>query len=488
MSKKIFSILLMVSLVFTATFSISAETIYTVDEKAVTVTYNGDLVLFPDAEPLIENGRTLVPARAIMERAHLTVSFDAETRVVVAEKDGFKVTMPIDSTSATVTKAGETKTVTLDVPATIIDDRTYVPVRFIAESLGTKVNWNPYYREVVIIDVNEWKQEIAENSEFVAMLLNLPIKQESQVSETAFTSSMLFTVENELVPGSKMSADISVNYTASQVYDGKNTGSNTVLEINLAELMNLFTTEDDKNEASVFAKNYSIDLDLIIDADWNLYIKSDGITALLRDLGQNEMALKIKGRYVTVSLKELLSSFLHLQSDLDELLQNSETVGDLFEYVIFADDMLYSASVEMIDAYVTQYSELYHNSYFEKKEMDDGSTHWIYTLDANDSLSAHRNDTSASGSQMNAKSTMEFITKDNRFLRSESIATMDMTEENVLHPEEKTTMKMEAGSVATAREFNPAIDKPIRIPSNTVKLDDVLGFSLADYITYILIS
>jgi len=204
MSKKLFSLLLMIILATTSCFCAFANEGYVVSEKNITVTYNGDNVIFPDAEPLIQDDRTLVPARAIMERAKLEVSFDSASRIVSAKKDGFSITMPIDGTKAMITENGESRTVELDVPARIIADRTYVPVRFIAESLGTKVNWNPNYREVVIIDTAEWKAEIEEKSEFFAMVLNMPVKQPAQSCDTAGSFTFSSSVLNSLVPQSNL--------------------------------------------------------------------------------------------------------------------------------------------------------------------------------------------------------------------------------------------------------------------------------------------
>ena len=54
------------------------------------------------------------------------------------------------------------KEVKLDVPAKIVKDRTFVPVRFISENFGTKVNWDNENQVVVIGDESKYnKEEIA---------------------------------------------------------------------------------------------------------------------------------------------------------------------------------------------------------------------------------------------------------------------------------------------------------------------------------------
>ncbi len=103
----------------------------------VTVTYNNEKIKF-DQIPVIENGRTLVPLRAIFEKLGATIDWNGETQTVTATKDGTTISLTIGNTNAL--KNGEN--ITLDVPAKIVNGRTLVPVRFIADSFGVNVDWN----------------------------------------------------------------------------------------------------------------------------------------------------------------------------------------------------------------------------------------------------------------------------------------------------------------------------------------------------------
>ena len=102
--------------------------------------------IYSDVEPVIENGRTLVPMRAIFEALEANVSWDAETKTATGEKNGKVIKITQDSTLAIV---GD-KEVTLDVPAKIIDGRFVVPVRFVAESFGIPVDWDSLSKTVII--------------------------------------------------------------------------------------------------------------------------------------------------------------------------------------------------------------------------------------------------------------------------------------------------------------------------------------------------
>ncbi|MBO5370713.1 MAG: copper amine oxidase N-terminal domain-containing protein [Clostridia bacterium] len=99
-----------------------------------------------DVQPIIRNDRTMLPARFVAENLGAEVSWDAEARVVTVKNDEVEIKITIDSAIATVN--GEE--VTLDSPAFIENDRTYTPVRFIAESLGSSVEWDAKTQTVIM--------------------------------------------------------------------------------------------------------------------------------------------------------------------------------------------------------------------------------------------------------------------------------------------------------------------------------------------------
>lgn len=96
---------------------------------------------------IIINGRALVGLRVIFEALGAKVNWDEATQTVTATKGSDTIVVIIGSTQATVN--GATKT--LDVPAKIINGRTSVPVRFISESLGARVDWDEASQTVNVI-------------------------------------------------------------------------------------------------------------------------------------------------------------------------------------------------------------------------------------------------------------------------------------------------------------------------------------------------
>ncbi|KUG04066.1 hypothetical protein ASZ90_018512 [hydrocarbon metagenome] len=110
-----------------------------------TVILDGELMQF-DVPPTIEEGRTLVPLRAIFEGLGAEVEWDGQTRTVTATRANVEIKLQIGKQTA----YRNGSPVSLDVPAKIIDNRTMVPLRFVSESLGAAVAWDGAARKITI--------------------------------------------------------------------------------------------------------------------------------------------------------------------------------------------------------------------------------------------------------------------------------------------------------------------------------------------------
>jgi len=110
----------------------------------IMVTIDGDYMTFEADQgfPTMIQGRTLVPLRAVFEALGATVDYKPATKSIKATKGEQLVMLTIDSKWAIVYKSEFDGTnVELDVPPTVIDGRTYVPLRFVSEALGCKVDY-----------------------------------------------------------------------------------------------------------------------------------------------------------------------------------------------------------------------------------------------------------------------------------------------------------------------------------------------------------
>ena len=128
--------------------AVSVMGISAVADDEITVLVNEKAVEFADQTPFIEEGRTLVPMRAIFEALGATVEWDGETQTVISYDPVSEVSivMQIGSNKMFVND----KSVELDVAAKIVNDRTVVPVRAIAEGMNSKVDWDGDTRTVIV--------------------------------------------------------------------------------------------------------------------------------------------------------------------------------------------------------------------------------------------------------------------------------------------------------------------------------------------------
>ena len=99
-----------------------------------------------DVEPMLINGRTMVPIRVIFEALGAEVSWDGQTQTAIGETK--KTTVKITIGKDYLLK--NDNIVVLDSPAVIVSGRTLVPVRAIAESFECKVEW---YGETKVVEI-----------------------------------------------------------------------------------------------------------------------------------------------------------------------------------------------------------------------------------------------------------------------------------------------------------------------------------------------
>ncbi|HEY5001084.1 MAG TPA: stalk domain-containing protein, partial [Candidatus Cryosericum sp.] len=99
-----------------------------------------------DSPPIIREGRTLLPIRAVIEALEGSVGWDAVARKATVTLGTHTIEIWIGSRQARV----DGLNVSLDVAAMIVNSRTLLPLRFVAENLGGTVTWDPVGRTVTI--------------------------------------------------------------------------------------------------------------------------------------------------------------------------------------------------------------------------------------------------------------------------------------------------------------------------------------------------
>lgn len=104
----------------------------------ITVILDGEVVIFDRAQPALINNRTMVPMRKMFEALGAEITWDNATQTAKAVKGNMTVEITIGSNI--MYSSGVP--VEIDSPALLLRSRTYVPVRFISNALGAKVDWD----------------------------------------------------------------------------------------------------------------------------------------------------------------------------------------------------------------------------------------------------------------------------------------------------------------------------------------------------------
>ncbi len=141
-----------IAAVILAAMTLCAMSVQAADEEVFTLTIGQNTASVfgetkeSDVQPIIRNDSTMLPARFVAENLGAEVFWDGENRVVTVKSEDVEIKLTIDSAVATVNGVQEM----LETPAFIENDRTYTPVRFIAENLGSTVNWDGATKTVII--------------------------------------------------------------------------------------------------------------------------------------------------------------------------------------------------------------------------------------------------------------------------------------------------------------------------------------------------
>lgn len=136
--KKIISLLLVIMVVL-------GLPTYASTNDPIKVIVNNNVLVF-DVNPTVIDGRTVLPVGEIFKALGLEVGWDGATKTVTGSNSEVIIKLQIDRVIATVNG----KEVTLDVPATVIDGRTMVPAKFVAEATGATVGWDSATKTVSI--------------------------------------------------------------------------------------------------------------------------------------------------------------------------------------------------------------------------------------------------------------------------------------------------------------------------------------------------
>ncbi|WP_408895351.1 stalk domain-containing protein [Paenibacillus taichungensis] len=117
-------------------------------ENEISVYLDGEKLQF-DVYPRRINGSTLVPMRTIFEKLGASIAWDNSNLSIKAKKGDQSIYLVIGKKEATINGVS----LKLSQAPVMIDNVTYVPLRFISESMGTTVGWLSKNKTVTISSI-----------------------------------------------------------------------------------------------------------------------------------------------------------------------------------------------------------------------------------------------------------------------------------------------------------------------------------------------
>lgn len=153
-----------------------------------------------DVEPIIENDRTLVPIRVISESLGYDVKWiNSEKKIIISNANSGNITLRIGQQAYQINNEQKQS----DVAPFIKGDRTFVPLRLVAETFDMAVTWSSTDRTVSITEkpvVQEEKPAIQTETPAVQKETPKPVAPNNTPLVTPRTDSFPEVRVNQLVP------------------------------------------------------------------------------------------------------------------------------------------------------------------------------------------------------------------------------------------------------------------------------------------------
>ena len=195
-------------------------------EQEVSVIVDGKRLENLDMPAVIIDDRTLVPLRAIFESMGASVSWDGDTQKITADFDnGDNIVMFINN------KAGVANgnAFNMDVAPMIINDRTMVPVRAVAEAVGADVGWDNSTRTVTVNsyiiggDASEEPEQPDNEPEQTVPEDNTVVQDPHKVTDLSHVDTAEIDTEDTVTTASEVNVT-SVNIDGNDSYTIKTSG------------------------------------------------------------------------------------------------------------------------------------------------------------------------------------------------------------------------------------------------------------------------
>ncbi|MCL1845303.1 MAG: stalk domain-containing protein [Defluviitaleaceae bacterium] len=158
-------------------------------DSGISVVANGQNVNFADQQPIMIDGRTLVPVRGVFEMLGFNVDWEYETSTAVLASENHVVRITVGQSVFYTNGVAHQ----LDVPAQIIGGRTMVPLRLPLESVGYFLGWDGTNQTVLIS--TEFIDDVSVDAPLIASPTTSPqpvVLTEEWISDSQFIDWLVY--------------------------------------------------------------------------------------------------------------------------------------------------------------------------------------------------------------------------------------------------------------------------------------------------------
>ncbi len=305
-------------------------------KPALSVQFDGEKVVFPDAQPHISNARTMVPFRAMAETMGFTV--DWADGLIKASRDGKSIEFFIGKTEYLITDASGESTGSMDTAPYIRENRTYVPVRFFAEAFDLTVLWDEEVNQAVIYDPKALAAEIDKDftivNQWLAAQKPVDITVNQKIEEAVEAKITIFdSMNGNSVYNLKSDCTLLGNIEGFELHEAVDIKD--LYDLLIESIKNSpFSSQEDLDEVQALVPSdlnlKNLTMDILYDGESDtVYFRSPVFSALLKALDDDEIPEELKKMSADTWLKfSGLSAFAddYLGLDGEQLLP---TVGNM---------------------------------------------------------------------------------------------------------------------------------------------------------------
>ena len=299
---------------------------------AIEVQVNDVPITFTDVQPVAKDGRTYIPMRATFNAlgfADEDIAWDGAVGTVTAVRDDLIISLKLGEKKITITEAGETRVVETDAAAYAANNRTFVPVRFVAEAAGCNVGWDSVDRIVLIDDVDAL---LAANAETYS-LMDQYMDYSRQYSEGNVA------MQGEL--GMSMAVADGLSLGMGGEFKAISNMTAVEMEMDLDMLVEMMYP-DENGELTAMQESQALSLEACGDMETGvLYFKSDELTTMMGMEGDVWFKMDMNAMMSMEGMDELVGMDY---AELMELSKNSvdmtfeESIAAVLKMIPLTDD------------------------------------------------------------------------------------------------------------------------------------------------------